>query len=231
MPRTDKRKNAAPKPRASGTKRVTRAIAQTPTPHKGHPLVVGIGASAGGLEALKSFFGAMPPTTGLVFVVVVHLDPTHKSLLPELLSHVTGLTVEQARDRQPLEADHVYVIPPNRTLTIDQGLLRVREVADRRGLRGAIDHFFRSLADAERDRAVAVVLSGTGTEGTLGARAVKAEGGLVMAQSPDTATQPGMPTSAIATGLVDVVAAPDEMRGHSLPTYGTCPRTTPRLPR
>jgi two-component system CheB/CheR fusion protein len=124
MPRTDKRKNAAPKPRASGTKRVTRAIARTTTtPDKGHSLVVGIGAPAGGLEALRSFFGAMPATTGFVFVVVVHLDPTHKSLLPELLSHVTGLTVEQARDGQPLEADHVYVIPPNRTLTIDQGLL------------------------------------------------------------------------------------------------------------
>jgi two-component system CheB/CheR fusion protein len=181
------------------------------TPDQRRPPVVGIGASAGGLEALKAFFGAMPPKTGLVFVVVVHLDPTHESLMPELLSHVTGLAVEQARDRQPLEVDHVYVIPPNRTLTIDQGLLRVREVADRRSLRGAIDHFFRSLAEAEGDRAVAIVLSGTGTEGTLGARAVKAEAGLVMAQAPDTAAQPGMPTSVIATGLVDVVLAPDKL--------------------
>jgi two-component system CheB/CheR fusion protein len=181
------------------------------TPDQGRPSVVGIGASAGGLEALKAFFGAMPPKTGLVFVVVVHLDPTHESLMPELLSHSTHLTVEQARDRQPLETDHVYVIPPNRTLRIDQGLLRVQEVADRRSLRGAIDHFFRSLAEAERDRAVAIVLSGTGTEGTLGTRAIKAEGGLVMAQAPDTAAQPGMPTSAIATGLVDVVLAPEKL--------------------
>jgi two-component system, chemotaxis family, CheB/CheR fusion protein len=173
--------------------------------------VVGIGASAGGLEALKAFLGAMPQRTGLVFVVVVHLDPTHESLMPELLSHVTGLSVEQARDRQPLEIDHVYVIPPNRTLTIDQGLIRVREVVDRRGLRGAIDHFFRSLAAAMGDRAIALVLSGTGTEGTLGARAVKAEGGMVMAQAPDTASQPGMPMSVIATGLVDVVLAPNQM--------------------
>jgi two-component system CheB/CheR fusion protein len=212
MPRTDKRKTVAPKPRGSGTKRVTRALTQTaPIPDQRRPVVVGIGASAGGLEALKAFFSAMPPTTGLVFVVVVHLDPTHESLMPELLSHLTGLSVEQARDRQPLEVDHVYVIPPNRTLTIDQGLLRVREVADRRSLRGAIDHFFRSLAEAEGDRAVAIVLSGTGTEGTLGARAVKAEEGLVMAQAPETAAQPGMPTSVIATGLVDVVLAPDKM--------------------
>ena len=114
------------------------------------------GIAAEDLEALKAFFRAMPPKTGLAFVVVIHLDPTHESLMAELLSHVTGLTVEQARDRQPLELDHVYVIPPNRTLTIDQGLLRVKEVADRRSLRGAIDHFFRSLAEAERDQAVAI---------------------------------------------------------------------------
>jgi two-component system CheB/CheR fusion protein len=153
----------------------------------------------------------MPPGTGLVFVVVVHLDPTHESLMPELLSHVTRLTVEQARDGQPLETDHVYVIPPNRTLTIEQGVLQVKEVADRRTLRGTIDSFFRSLAEAQRERSVAVVLSGTGMEGTLGARAVKAEGGLVMAQEPETAMQPGMPMSVIATGHADVVLAPDKM--------------------
>ena len=210
---TRKRKTAASRPRGANTSRVKKIAIpeEAAASNQGRPPVVGIGASAGGLEALKAFFGAMPPKSGLVFVVVVHLDPTHESLMPQLLSHVTGLTVEQARDRQPLETDHVYVIPPNRTLTIDQGLLRVREVADRRSLRGAIDHFFRSLAEAERDRAVAIVLSGTGTEGTLGTRAVKAEGGLVMAQAPDTAAQPGMPTSAIATGLVDLVLAPDKM--------------------
>jgi two-component system CheB/CheR fusion protein len=153
----------------------------------------------------------MPSKTGLAFVVVVHLDPTHESLLPELLAKSTNLTVEQARDRQPLEADHVYIIPPNRTLILDQRLLQVREVVDRRGLRGAIDHFFRSLADDQRDRAIAIVLSGTGTEGTLGARAIKAEGGLVLAQSPETASQPGMPNSVIATGLVDRVLSPDKM--------------------
>jgi two-component system, chemotaxis family, CheB/CheR fusion protein len=91
----------------------------------GHRPVVGIGASAGGLEALKAFFGAMPPKTGLTFVVVTHLDPTHDSLMPELLAKVTALRVEHAQDRQPLEADHVYLIPPNRTLTLDQGLIRI----------------------------------------------------------------------------------------------------------
>ncbi|MGE5243042.1 MAG: chemotaxis protein CheB [Betaproteobacteria bacterium] len=175
--------------------------------------MVGIGASAGGLEALKAFFGAMPPKSGLVFVVVVHLDPTHESLMPELLARATALSVEAARDRQPLEADHVYIIPPNRTLTLEQGLLHVEEVVDRRGLRGSIDHFFRSLAEDQGDRAVAIVLSGTGTEGTLGARAVKAEGGMVMAQAPETASQPGMPSGAIAAGLVDLVLPPEKMPG------------------
>jgi two-component system CheB/CheR fusion protein len=104
--------------------------------------IVGLGASAGGLEALRAFFGAMPAKTRLSFVVVVHLDPTHESLMPELLAKSTTLAVHQAQDRQPLEADHVYIIPPNRSLTIDQGLIRVREVPDRRGLRGSIDHSF-----------------------------------------------------------------------------------------
>lgn len=173
--------------------------------------IVGIGASAGGLEALKKFFGAMPPTTGLAFVVVVHLDPSQKSYMAELLAHATGLAVEQARDRQPLEVDHVYVIPPNRTLTIDQGMIHVQELADRRGLRGSIDHFFRSLAECERERAIGIVLSGTGSEGTLGARAVKAEGGLVIAQLPDTAMQPSMPSSVISAGAADAVLAPEKM--------------------
>jgi two-component system CheB/CheR fusion protein len=224
------RRKTTSRPHGSQTRRVRRtAIPQGRTPpDRGRPAVVGIGASAGGLEALKAFFGAMPPKTGLVFVVVVHLDPTHESLLPELLSHTTGLTVEQARDRQPLEIDHVYVIPPNRTLTVDQGLLQVREVADRRSLRGAIDHFFRSLAEAERERAMAIVLSGTGTEGTLGTRAVKGEGGLVMAQAPDTAVQPGMPASAIATGLVDLVLAPEKMPEALLAYARNMPARRPR---
>ena len=173
--------------------------------------VVGIGASAGGLEALKAFFGAMPPKTGLSFVVVVHLDPTHESLMPELLARSTTLGVEHARNRQPLLADHVYIIPPNHILTVHQGSIRLAEASDRRGLRGVIDHFFRSLAGDRHEKAIAIVLSGTGTEGTLGLRAIKAEGGLVMAQTPETASQPGMPASAIATGLVDFTLAPAEM--------------------
>jgi two-component system CheB/CheR fusion protein len=174
-------------------------------------VVVGIGASAGGLEALKAFLGAVPPDSGLIIVVVMHLNPTHESLLTELLARATKLQVQPARDRQVTERGHVYVIPPNRHLTIEQGLIRLREPVDRRGLRGTIDHFFRSLAEDLRERAVCIVMSGTGTEGTLGARAVKAEGGMVMAQAPETAVQSGMPTSAIATGLVDFILPPEQM--------------------
>jgi chemotaxis methyl-accepting protein methylase/signal transduction histidine kinase len=209
-----KRKNS--RAAASGPKNEKLAPAagggsQEPASAEPGRLIVGIGASAGGLDALKKFFTAMPTRTGLAFVVVVHLDPSHKSFMAELLAHMTGLAVEEAHDRQPLEIDHVYIIPPNRTLTIDQGMIRVQEVADGRGLRGSIDHFFRSLAESERERAIAIVLSGTGTEGTLGARAIKAGGGLVIAQLPDTATQPGMPSSVISAGAAHAVLAPEKM--------------------
>lgn len=214
MPSVPKRKKLHAAAGGSANKKGPRRTADgsaTTSSGKAPGPVVGIGASAGGLEALRKLFGAMPPKTGLVFVVVVHLDPDHRSHMPELLAHATRLAVHQARDRQPLEVDHVYVIPPNHTLTVDGGLIRLQEVADRRGLHGSIDIFFRSLATAEGDRAVAIVLSGTGTEGSLGARAVKAVGGLVMAQALETAVHSGMPGSAIATGVADLVLPPEQM--------------------
>ena len=213
IPSKSSAKRNKPAPRAARRAADRSKIARsgtTPTT-SAHLRIVGLGASAGGLEALRAFFGSMPAKTGLSFVVVVHLDPTHESLMPELLAKSTTLAVREAQDRQPVEADHVYIIPPNRALTIEQGLVRVREVADRRGLRGSIDHFFRSLADDQHDGAIGVILSGTGTEGTVGLRAIKAEGGMVMAQAPDTASQSGMPSSAIATGLVDFVLPPEQM--------------------
>ncbi|HEY7185631.1 MAG TPA: chemotaxis protein CheB [Vicinamibacterales bacterium] len=205
-----RRKTAATKP--TGRKTKPEATPRTPTQQTpAHAAVVGIGASAGGLEALKAFFGAVPRSTGLAYVVVVHLDPTHDSSLPELLGRVTSLPVDAATDRQVLQADHVYIIPPNRHLTVEGGLIRVAEPLDRRALRGTIDHFLRSLAADQHERAIAIILSGTGTEGTLGATAIKAEGGMVMAQDPTTAGQAGMPASVIATGLVDFVLAPEKM--------------------
>jgi two-component system, chemotaxis family, CheB/CheR fusion protein len=205
------------KPRAKASAKRTGShpkpvAARTPKqPSPGSAAVVGIGASAGGLEALKAFFTAVPQNTGLAYVVVMHLDPTHESALPELLGRVTSLPVEAATDRQVLQPDHVYIIPPNRHLVVEGGLIRIAEPLDRRGLRGTIDHFFRSLAADQRERAICIVLSGTGTEGTLGATAVKAEGGMVMAQDPQTAGQQGMPASLIATGLVDFILSPEKM--------------------
>jgi two-component system CheB/CheR fusion protein len=176
-------------------------------------------ASAGGLEALKAFFTSVPVDIDATFIVVVHLDPTHESFLPELLSRVTPLKVEPARDRQALESNHIYVIPPNRYLTLDQGLIRLHEPFDRRALRGTIDQFFRSLGEDQGDRAIGVILSGTGTDGTLGLKAIKAEGGLAIAQTPETALQPGMPTNAIATGLIDLVLPPEKMAA-AIVNYG-----------
>ena len=148
--------------------------------------IVGMGASAGGLEAYQKFFEHMPHDTGMAFVVVQHLDPRHATLMPELLGRTTRMSVEQVRDETPVEPDRVYVIPPNATLTIEGGVLRVRSP---RGdaLRMPIDGLFHSLAEDQGHHAVCVLFSGTGTDGTLGLRSVKEHGGMAMAQSPESA--------------------------------------------
>jgi chemotaxis methyl-accepting protein methylase len=214
------------KRRASGRARPVEHAPRPPLAAAGWPLAVGIGASAGGLDALEAFFAATPPDTGLAFIVA-HLDPGHESALPALLAKCTPLKVQQASDRALLEANHVYIVPPDGRLTLDRGLIRVTKSIDRRARRGTIDRLFRSLAADQRERAVAIILSGRGTEGSLGLRAVKAEGGMVMAQAPETAVHPGMPSSAIATGLVDVVLPPAQMPG-ALVAYAREPH--PRLP-
>jgi two-component system CheB/CheR fusion protein len=175
--------------------------------------VVAIGASAGGLAALEGFFSAMPlhDDTGMAFVVVQHLAPDHRSLLVELIQRYTRMPVIEAADGMALAPDHVYTIPPNHDLRMGSGALQLAKHAPPRGLRLTVDHFFASLARAQRERAIAIVLSGAGSDGTLGARAVKAEGGLVIAQLPDTTEHDGMPRSAIATGIVDYVLAPADM--------------------
>ncbi len=145
--------------------------------------VVGLGASAGGLEAFKQFFTAMPAESGLAFVLIQHLDPTHISLTDELLSKHTKMRVVQVTDEMCVEPNHVYVIPPNRYLAISGEKLHLTEPLERRGLRVPIDFFFRSLADDQQQRAIGIVLSGTGTDGTQGVREIKAAGGMVMAQT------------------------------------------------
>ncbi|RBP17520.1 two-component system CheB/CheR fusion protein [Roseiarcus fermentans] len=167
--------------------------------------IVGIGASAGGLRALESFFHATAPAPGMAFVVVMHLAPDKPSLLAEILARHTAMTVEVARDGQAVEKDTVYVLPPKAVLTISGGILRLQETDVAHHQRSPIDVFFSSLAHDRRENAVGVVLSGSGSDGVLGVRAIKACLGVTIAQARDS-SGPGfasMPDSAIASGLVD----------------------------
>ncbi len=175
--------------------------------------VVGIGASAGGLAAVEAFFSAMPSDaeTGMAFVVVQHMAPDHKSLLSELIRRRTRMRVVDVEDGMAVQPDCAYIIPPNRDMAVLNGSLQLLEPAEPRGRRLPIDFFFRSLAQDQHERAIGIVLSGTGSDGTQGVRAIKGGGGMVMAQDPTTTEYDSMPRSAIATGMVDSVAAPEEM--------------------
>lgn len=148
------------------------------------PWVVGMGASAGGLEAFEQFFSHLPPHTGLAFVLVPHLEPTHKGMMPELLGRHTAMPVVQAEDGMQVRANSVYVIPPNADLAILHGKLQVFEPVLPRGQRMPIDAFFRYLAADQQEKAIAIILSGMGSDGTLGLKAVKEHFGMVMAQAP-----------------------------------------------
>ncbi len=175
--------------------------------------IIGMGASAGGLAAFEAFFQSMPPATGrdMAFVIVQHLDPVHKSILVELIQKYASLEVSVAHDGGEVLPGHVYVIPPNRDLALLGGRLHLLEPASPRGMRLPIDFFFRSLAQDRHDNAICIVLSGTGSDGTLGLKAVKGEGGMVMVQSPGSAGYDGMPRSALATGMADFELPPDRM--------------------
>ncbi len=168
--------------------------------------VVGIGASAGGLEALERFFGGVPAGSGLAFVVVQHLAPNRPGIMAEILQRTTPMSVRQITDRTVVRPDHVYVIPPNKDLSILHGVLHLLDPSERRGLRLPVDFFLRTLADDLRERSVGVVLSGMGSDGTLGLRAIHEKGGLTLAQDPPSAGFGSMPQSAIDAGVADVVA-------------------------
>jgi PAS domain S-box-containing protein len=180
-------------------------------PEQTGPPMVGIGASAGGLDAFKKFFSAMPADSGIAFVLVPHLDPAHESLMVELLARHTTMPVVEAENDLPVEADHVYIIPPNKYMTIHGGVLRLTGPVERRTSQTSIDLFLRSLADDQQERSICIILSGTGSHGTLGLKAVKAAGGMAMVQDPATAEYERMPQSAIATGLADYVLPPEQM--------------------
>jgi two-component system CheB/CheR fusion protein len=184
-------------------------------PVEGFP-IVGIGASAGGLAAFEAFFSGMPPDTdpGMAFVLVQHLAPNYKSILSDLIGRYTRMAVFEVSDGMTVQPNCVYVIPPGHNMALLNGTLQLLEPAAPHGQRLPIDFFFRSLAQDQRERAIGIELSGTGSDGTLGVRAIKAEGGMVMAQNPDSAEYDGMPRSAIATGLVDYELPPAEMAAH-----------------
>ena len=175
-------------------------------------MVVGIGASAGGLAAFRSFFDHMPADTGMAFVLVQHLDPDHKSMLVELLRPHTAMHVVDAQDHAPLAANQIHVIPPNATLTLEGDMLRVTVPAPAREYRRPIDTFLTSLAENQEDCAVGIILSGVGSDGSLGIKAIKEYGGFTLAQAEvDETAMIGMPRSAAATGLVDHVASVEKL--------------------
>src|ERR1041384_1835890 len=167
--------------------------------------VVGVGASAGGLEAFRELLGHLPPDIGIALVLVQHLDPKHESMLAELLSRSTAMPVSEVEDGMKIRPNRIFVIPRNRNMTIRNGVLRLTPREQVRSPHHSIDVFFRSLAEDQNNRAIGVVLSGTASDGTLGLEAIKAEGGITFAQSPESAKYDGMPRSAIASGCVDFV--------------------------
>ncbi|HYN64936.1 MAG TPA: chemotaxis protein CheB, partial [Candidatus Limnocylindrales bacterium] len=208
-----KKKGSAGKPRARAAVRSARpeelAVAEPAARPPASPprSVVGVGASAGGLEAFTQLLRALPVDTGMAFVLVQHLSPTHQSALAEILSRATTMPVtEVVADEPELEPNHVYVIPPDRNMILVHERLRLLR-RDALGKQHPIDRFFRSLAESQRHMAIGVVLSGTATDGTLGMEEIKAEGGITFAQD-ESAQQRGMPQSAVASGCVDFVLAP-----------------------
>ncbi|MFY9707207.1 MAG: chemotaxis protein CheB, partial [Desulfobacterales bacterium] len=172
--------------------------------------IVGLGASAGGLEALKSFFSEVSEDSAMAYIVLVHLPPKQPSMMPELLQRIARIPVSAARDGEVIEPNHVYVIPPDKEITVYKGRIQLMDFVKRRAPL-PIDSFLSSLALDQGRNAAAIILSGTGTDGTLGVKEIKANDGLVLVQSAESAGYDGMPRSALNTGLADMVLAPEEM--------------------
>jgi two-component system CheB/CheR fusion protein len=219
---------AAPPPVAASAAAPT-ALPEPPPP-QGFP-IVGIGASAGGLKAFEAFFSGMPAATdpGMAFVLVQHLAPDHKSILSDLIRRYTRMQVFEVEDGMVVQPNCAYIIPPNCDMAFLNGSLQLLEPAAPRGQRLPIDFFFRTLAHDQHERAIGIVLSGTGSDGTLGVRAIKGEGGMVMAQNPESTEFDGMPRSSIATGLVDYELPPAEMAtqliAYAAHAFGKLPRS------
>src|SRR5262245_20842046 len=192
-----------------GTQQLAHSGEHSEEPPKGPPFpVVGVGASAGGLEAFSDLLRSMPADPGLAFLFVQHLEPHRKSQLAQIIGGVTSMPVREATDGLPIEVDHVYILPPNTNMAITNGTLHLTAREPSRGQHMPADHLFRSLAAIQKSRAVGVILSGGGTDGTLGFQAIKAEGGITFAQDERSAKQASMPRCAVADGNVDYVLAP-----------------------
>ncbi|MCX6320336.1 MAG: PAS domain-containing protein [Bacteroidia bacterium] len=173
--------------------------------------IVGIGASAGGLEALEQFLSNVPENSGMAYVVIQHLDPTQKGMLPELLQRITKMKVFQVKDRMAVKVNSVYVIPPNTSMSILKGVLHLFKPVEARGLRLPIDFFLCSLADDRHERSIGLILSGMGSDGSIGIGAIKEKKGIVMVQDPATAKFDSMPRNAIDSVVVDIVAPANEL--------------------
>ncbi len=188
-------------------------VSNDETPHIENKVkyYVGVGASAGGLEALELLFSNMPRTSGIAFIVIQHLSPDYKSLMVELLSKRTEMIVKRAEDGIVVEPDCIYLIPPKKNLSIFHGKLILRDSDHSKGINLPIDIFLRSLAEDQGEKSIGIILSGTGSDGVRGIRSIKEAGGLVIAQSEDTAKFDGMPRATISTGLTDFILAPEEI--------------------
>ena len=193
--------------------------------------IVGIGASAGGLAAFEAFFSGMPADVepGMAFVLVQHLAPDHSSILTTLMQRYTRMKVYEVEDGMTVQINCAYIIPPNRDMAFLNGTLQLMEPTEPRGHRLPVDFLFRSLAQDQHERAIGIVLSGTDSDGSLGVRAIKSEGGMVMVQLPDSCEFDGMPRSAIATGLVDYELSPAEMPAQLMAYVGQAFGRPPRL--
>ena len=189
--------------------------------------IVGIGCSAGGLEALDAFLKYLPADSGMAFVIIQHLDPSYISTLPQLLQRTTVMPVVEALEGMPVNANCVYVIPPNKDIALLHGVLHLYEPTERRGLRLPIDFFLRSLAVEMQEKAVGVILSGMGSDGMLGLGAIKEKSGLTVAQEPSTAKADSMPKSAIKSGAVDIVAPPEQLPGRIINYLKLTPQRVP----
>src|SRR5579883_2095294 len=188
--------------------KATGSAVELSIPEGPHP-IVGVGASAGGLEAFRELLTALPSDTGLALVLVQHLDPGHESLLAKLLSKSTTMPVTEVEEGMTVEPNHVYVIPPNKTMGIANGTLHLMPRGEQMARHLPIDYFLTSLAEDRGNRAIGVILSGTASDGTMGLKAIKTEGGITFAQDIKSAKYDGMPRSAVAAGCVDFVLPPE----------------------